>query len=480
VSGDLLLVIEDEELLREELARHFRRDGWDVLVAASVAGAVEVLESAGPAPLVVISDLALPDGNGLDLLEERRARGDVAEWVLLTGYGTVPDSVRALRLGAHDFLQKPVSLERLELVVNGAARGARAQRTLRERSDSGQRRYPPEAFLGQSVLAAETRDLLARLSRLRITTLLIEGETGTGKGLAARILHHSGLRAEGPLVEVNCAALPGELLESELFGHETGAFTGANARHRGLFEQAAGGTLFLDEIGETAPATQAKLLKAVEDRRIRRVGGEKEIEVDVQILAASNRDLRVRVDEGTFREDLYHRLSVLTVELPPLRARMEDLNELVWAAVAEFNAATPTKVKVIPDGVWRKLRAYAWPGNVRELRNVIERSVLLATGPVLSDRWLSLPSESEPLRREAARDPTAMVISLDGRTTLDGIEASILSEALERMDGNVSAAARLLGITRQTLRYRIEKHGLAERGRDEEAGADLDDDSGPA
>jgi two-component system response regulator AtoC len=388
----------------------------------------------------------------------------------LTGYGTVPDSVRALRLGAHDFLQKPVSLERLELVVNGAARGARAQRILRERSDTGQRRYPPEAFLGQSAEAAETRALLARLSQLRITALLIEGETGTGKGLAARILHHSGARAEGPLVEVNCAAIPTELLESELFGHETGAFTGAKARHRGLFEQAGGGTLFLDEIGETAPPTQAKLLKAVEDRRIRRVGGEREIEVDVQILAASNRDLRSRVEEGTFREDLYHRLAVLRVELPPLRQRMEDLSELVWAAVAEFNAAAPTKVKVIPDVVWQRLRAYDWPGNVRELRNVIERSVLLATGPVLSDRWLNLPSGSEVPRRDGARDRHAIVIPLDGRTTLDQIEAQILSVALERTDGNVSAAARLLGISRQTLRYRIEKHGLAAEG-----GADADE-----
>jgi len=464
VTGDLLLVIEDEELLREELARHFRRDGWDVVIAGDLAQARDILRSRGADPLVVISDLALPDGNGLDLLEETRGQGDVAEWVFLTGYGTVPDSVRALRLGAHDFLQKPVSLERLELVVNGAARGARAQRILRERSDSGQRQYPPEAFLGQSAAAAETRALLARLCELRITALLMEGETGTGKGLAARILHHSGLRADGPLVEVNCAAIPTELLESELFGHETGAFTGAKGRHRGLFEQATGGTLFLDEIGETAPPTQAKLLKAVEDRRIRRVGGEKEIEVDVQILAASNRDLRARVEEGGFREDLYHRLTVLRVELPPLRERMEDLSELVWAAVAEFNVVTPTKVKVIPDDVWQRLRAYDWPGNVRELRNVIERSVLLATGPVLSDRWLNLPSAPDGTRRDVPEDRAAVVISLDGRTTLDEMEARILSVALERTAGNVSAAARLLGISRQTLRYRVEKHGLAAAG----------------
>jgi transcriptional regulator with PAS, ATPase and Fis domain len=305
--------------------------------------------------------------------------------------------------------------------------------------------------------------LLERLAAVHINTLLIEGETGTGKGLAARILHHSGLRAEGPLVEVNCAALPAELLESELFGHEPGAFTGAKGRHRGFFEQASGGTLFLDEIGETTLQLQAKLLKAVEDGRIRRVGGERETEVDVQIFAASNRDLRGRVANGEFREDLYHRLTVLRLELHPLRARMEDLTELVWAAVAEFNAATPTPVKVIPDRVWERLRAYRWPGNVREVRNVMERSVLLSTSSVLSDQWLNLPSGSQAPRPD---DPTAVVLPLDGTMTLDQMEVRILSRALEQADGNVSAASRLLGISRQTLRYRIEKHGLTASGDD--------------
>lgn len=305
--------------------------------------------------------------------------------------------------------------------------------------------------------------MLRRLAQLRITSLLLEGETGTGKGLAARILHHGGQRAEGPLVEVNCAALPPELLESELFGHETGSFTGAKGRHRGLFEQASGGTLFLDEIGETTPQLQAKLLKAVEDRRIRRVGGEREIDVDVQVLAASNRDLRAMADEGGFRQDLYHRLAVLRLELPPLRSRMEDLSDLVWDAVAEFNAASPNKVNVIPDRVWERLRAYPWPGNVRELRNVMERSVLLSTTPVLTDQWLNLPKASSVPTPD---DPSALVLSLDGTTSLDDMESHILSTALERTDGNVSAAARLLGISRQTLRYRIEKHGLTQ-GQDE-------------
>jgi DNA-binding NtrC family response regulator len=315
-----------------------------------------------------------------------------------------------------------------------------------------------DAFLGRSQAAEETRTLLRRLSRVPIGTLLVEGETGTGKGLVARILHYSGLRSTGPLVEVNCAALPADLLESELFGHEAGAFTGARGRHRGFFEQADGGTLFLDEIGEMPLGLQAKLLKAVEDRRIRRVGGERETDVDVQLLTASNRDLDQMVRDGAFREDLYHRLTVLRVELPPLRARAEDIPELVWAMIAEFNAIGGAEVKVVSDSTWERLKTYGWPGNVRELRNVIERSVLLSTGQVLSERWLDLPSGSEPRRID---DPNALILPLDGSVGLDDMEKRIISTALERCDGNVSAAARLLGVSRQTLRYRVEKHGLA-------------------
>lgn len=475
MSADAILIIEDETLLREEMARHFRRTGYEVILATGIAEARRLLEGGDVDPLVVLSDLSLPDGSGLDLLEERRGLDDRSEWVFLTGYGTVPDSVRALRLGAYDFLQKPLTLERLDLVVTGAARGARAQRTLREQHTRSQGRYAPDAFLGRSRAATETRALLQRLSEIPLSTLLIEGETGTGKGLAARILHHSGPRGNAPLVEVNCAALPSELLESELFGHEAGAFTGARSRHRGLFEQANGGTLFLDEVGETTPAVQAKLLKAVEDRRIRRLGGEREIEVDVQLVAASNRDLRALVREGGFREDLYHRLSVLRLALPSLRERPEDIPDLVWAAIAEFNSRNARQVKVVPDGVWERLRRYPWPGNVRELRNVVERSVLLSTTSVLSEQWLNLPEvdEQTPVGRDT------VVLPLDGRMSLDRMESRILSAALEASGGNVSAAARLLGTSRQTLRYRIEKHGLAqEEGEGDEGGGEREGDRG--
>lgn len=462
MSAEVLMVVEDERLFREELARHFRQEGWQVVVAEDLAEARRQLDVESVEPLVVLSDLSLPDGSGLDLLEERRSAGDSAEWLFLTGYGTVPDSVRAMTLGAFDFLEKPVPLERLELVVQGAARASRAHRMLREQQSRAYQKYSLDAFVGSSKSAREAVQLIRKLSGIPFNTLLLEGETGTGKGLVARILHHTGLRAAGPLVEVNCAALPSELLESELFGHEPGSFTGARGRHRGFFEQANSGTLFLDEIGEMPLGLQAKLLKAVEDRRIRRLGGEREIEVDIQLVTASNRDLEQLAREGSFREDLYHRLSVLRMELAPLRERTEDIPDLVWAAIAEFNARGATDVKVVPEQVWDRLLEYRWPGNVRELRNVIERSVLLSVGTTLSERWLHLPSSVGEV--PGADDPTALVISLDGKMTLDEIEARIISTALERTGRNVSAAARLLGISRQTLRYRIEKHGLSGEG----------------
>jgi transcriptional regulator with PAS, ATPase and Fis domain len=275
------------------------------------------------------------------------------------------------------------------------------------------------------------------------------------------------------LVDINCAALPRDLLESELFGHEAGAFTGARGRHRGLFEQAQGGTLFLDEVSEMDQGLQAKLLKAVEDKQIRRLGGEKEMAVDVQVFAASNRDLAGLVREGGFRQDLFHRLSVFSIDLPPLRSRMKDLEELVPAFVAESNALSGKQVTRIPDEVWDRLNAYSWPGNVRELRNVIERSVLLADSDTFPLRWLQLPGEGDGTARPPSPNAGAgfvgkgdgveggaVSIPLDGSVSLDDMEARVIQEALKKNGYNVTRTARELGTTRQTLRYRIEKHGI--------------------
>jgi two-component system, NtrC family, response regulator AtoC len=464
--ADTLLIIEDEDLLGNELLRHYQREGWEVTRASDLAQASHALLDDGLDPLVVLSDMSLPDGNALDLLETLRGQSTGGEWILLTGYGTVPDSVRALRCGAYDFLEKPCPTARLDLVIAGAARSARAQRRLREQTAVQNRRYTPEAMVGSSRATQAVRDMLRKLSRVPFTALVIGGETGTGKGLAVRILHYCGSRSLGPLVELNCAALPPELLESEIFGHEPGAFTGARGRHRGLFEQANGGTLFLDEIGELTPALQAKLLKVVEDRRVRRLAGEREIEVDVQVVAASNRDLARQVAGGVFREDLYHRLNVFHLDVPPLREREADIEDLVMLFVAELNAVAGKRVRIVPEAVWSKLRAHSWPGNVRELRNVIERCVLFSEGEELPAQWLQLPEDvaPPPAGPLADTESPSLRIPLDGSMSLDDMDKYIIEQALDRSAHNVTAAARALGTTRQTLRYRIQKYGLKSSG----------------
>jgi transcriptional regulator with PAS, ATPase and Fis domain len=315
---------------------------------------------------------------------------------------------------------------------------------------------------------------LAKLTQVPFSALIIGGESGTGKGLTARILHYGGPRAQQPMIEVNCAALPRELLESELFGHEPGAFTGASGRHRGLLEQADGGTLFMDEIGEMPLDLQAKLLKAIEDHKVRRLGGEKEISVDVQIVAASNRNLEQMAQTGSFRIDLYHRLSVFRVILPPLREAVEDLDELVPLFVAEYNAKAGRQVKDIPDDVWNKLKAHYWPGNVRELRNVIERCVLFSDSTTFPGQWLQLPgqpSQAGSMDRDqkmagidtpsqAKASDQGIYLPLDGSMALDDMDRFIIKTALERADNNLTAAARALGATRETLRYRVRKYNL--------------------
>lgn len=453
---ETLLIIEDEKLLGSELSRHYRQSGWEVVLATNLKEARELLQNKKIEPLLILSDMNLPDGNALDFMDKIKKEIGHAEWLFLTGYGNVPDSVRALRLGAYDFLEKPCDLDRLDLIVASAARSASIQRRVIDQANR-YRRYSPEAYVGHSRQAQGVRQLLAKLTQVPFSALIIGGESGTGKGLAARILHYGGTRAQQPMIEVNCAALPRELLESELFGHEPGAFTGAAGRHRGLLEQADGGTLFMDEIGEMPLDLQAKLLKVIEDHKVRRLGAEKEIQVDVQIVAASNRDLEKMAQDGSFRADLYHRLSVFKLILPPLREAVEDLDELVPLFVAEYNAKAGRHVKDIPDAVWDKLKAHYWPGNVRELRNVIERCVLFSDGPAFPGQWLQLPGQPSS---DAVQTEQGIWLPLDGSMALDDMDCFIIKTALERADNNLTAAARALGATRETLRYRVRKYNL--------------------
>lgn len=458
-----MIIIEDEKLLGSELQRRFEREGWQVSLSPNIADARHLLLELGFAPSLVLSDMNLPDGNGLDFLAEARKAGARSEWIFLSGYGTRRDISRAADLGALDFLPKPIDYHKLDLTIAAASRGARARQRIDDSVQAEARKYAHDRFIGVSPAAQRIRTMLQQLSGIPVSSVLISGETGTGKGLAAKILHYSGVRRDGPFVDVNCAAFPKDLLESELFGHEPGSFTGAKGRHRGLLEQADGGTLFLDEIGEMDIGLSAKLLKALEEKRFRRVGGEQEISVDVQLIAASNRDLRHRAETGEFRSDLYHRISVFEVQLPSLRERIQDIRPLTMAMIAEFNQHAGKSVSEVPESVWKTLESWNWPGNVRELRNVIERSVLLSGGRVLSGDWLGFASGERVPGKESDLGADWIRLPLDGSMALDEMDRFIIATALEQNNHNVMATARALGTTRETLRYRIQKYGLESR-----------------
>ncbi len=462
---DCLLLIEDEQLLGSELKRFFNKQGWDVEWVTTLESARQCLLKQNVDPLIVLSDMNLPDGNALDFMEEMRSQSiEQMEWLFLTGYGTITDSVRALRLGAFDFIEKPCDLSRLHLLIEGAVRSIRAQRRLLQDVHNSHKRFAVNTILGQSLATCQLRHMLSKIIQVPFSSVILYGETGTGKGLLARILHYNGKRANEPLVEINCAALPHDLLEAELFGYEAGAFTGARTRHRGLFEQAHHGTLFLDEIGEMPLILQSKLLKAIEDLKIRRLGSESEIDVDVQIIAATHRDLAGLVNAGKFREDLYHRLSVIDLTLAPLRERLDDLDDLIPAFISEFNARSGKKVDLeLDQDVKAMFKRYHWPGNTRELRNVIERCVLLAENRHFPIHWLQLPSSynCSSIDQKKNDHSEQLIIPLDGSLSLQDMEKFILQNILERTGNNVTAAARMLGTTRETLRYRVQKHHLS-------------------
>lgn len=335
-------------------------------------------------------------------------------------------------------------------------------------------RYDIESFFGKSIQAEKVRDTLRMLVAVPFRSLIIHGETGTGKSHVARILHRNGSRAASPMIEINCAAIPKEMMEAQLFGHEDGAFPGAKGRHMGFLEQANGGILFMDEVTELDLGLQAKLLKALEEQRFNRIGDDEEVGIDVQVVVASNKDLEQAVKEGSFLSDLYRHLNNFNVYLPTLRSRMEDMIEMVFNFVAEFNQKTGRKVEIVPGDAWKMLFSHRWPGNVRELRNVIERCVLFSESHVFPSKWLMLNDDkkSESSTENSSSTATGMekkmntfseneiVMNLDGSMSLDEMDKKIIAAALEKHRYNVTAAARLLRTTRETLRYRIRKYGL--------------------
>jgi two-component system, NtrC family, response regulator AtoC len=438
-----ILVIEDEEKLRRVIGLNLSSAGFDVKAAGS---AEEGFKLAGDADLI-LTDLKLPGMDGLALLEKLNGQNSHAPVIVMSAFGTVENAVEAMKKGAVDFLPKPFSLDHLGVVVNKALEVRKLRDENRELREALGQKYQFENIIGHS---QAMQDIFATIMRVAGTraTVLLAGESGVGKDMIARAIHHHSPRRDRPFVKINCTALPENLMESELFGYEKGAFTGANISKAGKFEAADTGTVFLDEIGDVPPAIQVKLLRVLQDREFERLGSNKVMHSDVRVVAATNVDLRAALENGTFREDLYYRLNVVPLDIPPLRERKEDIPYLVQHFAKKFNGE-------ISDGALERLMSYHWPGNVRELENVIERSVLLAQGPRVEAEDIRIDTTG---RSRPATTTTDQF--LPEGMTLDAYEQSIIREALKRADGNKSQAARLLGLTRNALRYRLAQMGI--------------------
>jgi two-component system response regulator AtoC len=439
-----ILVVDDDRDMREMVEEDLARRGHGVLTAADGAGALDLVRREEFD--TVLTDLNMPGTGGIELCRTLQAERPDLPVVILTAFGSFDTAISALRAGAYDFVTKPVDLDLLALTLERAVRHRQLEQTLRRLQDEVRRSRRSGALLGESRAMREVQELIARIADLD-SSVLITGESGTGKELVARALHDQSSRREGPFIAVNCAALPENLLESELFGHERGAFTDARSARRGLFLEASGGTLLLDEVGELPLPLQPKLLRVLEERRVRPVGGNRELPCDVRLIAATHRDLEEAIDRGTFREDLFYRLNVLTLELPPLRARGNDILILAQALVDEFAERFKKGVKSIAEPAAGRLLAYPWPGNVRELRNVIERAVALA-------RHDRLTAEDLPDRLRqpgAARSLPAGWVEGDALLPLAEMEQLYLRHVLDSVGGNRSLAAKVLGIDRKTL-----------------------------
>ena len=444
-----LLIVDDEELVRWSLRERFGRDGYTVVEAGTCAAALDQLAS-GSVDLVLL-DYRLPDGDGLTLLRRIKESNPDTPVILMTAFSTVENAVEAMKHGAYHYLNKPFNLDEVSVTVEKALETSRLRKEVRFLRGTQGREFSFDAIIGDSPSMVRAKALLQRIAASPATTVLLTGQTGTGKDLAAKAIHFNSDRAAKPFVNITCTALPEQLLESELFGHERGAFTDARQQKRGLLETADGGTVFLDEIGEMAPGLQAKLLRFLEDRTFKRVGGLADIRVDVRVVAATNRDLEEAVKAGTFREDLFYRLQVMPVVLPALRERVGDIRLLTEYYIDRYNREFRKHVKGLTPDAITLLEQYRWPGNVRELRNAIERAMLL-----VERTWLA-PEDFATLTRHA----TSAIFRLPPEgVVLEDVERQLLMQALERTGGNQTMAGHLLGINRDQVRYRIEKFGL--------------------
>jgi DNA-binding NtrC family response regulator len=446
-----ILIVEDEAKMRRLLELNLDEAGFSTVTAADAETGCRLLQNG--AVDLVITDLKLPGMNGLEFLQAVKRANAATPVVVMTAFGTVETAVEAMKLGASDYLLKPFSLDEMRLVVQKELDLRRLREENRSLREALQQRYEHPNIVARS---AKMQEVLAAIERVAATnsTVLLGGESGVGKDLLARAIHEKSRRASGPFVKINSTAIPENLLESELFGYEKGAFTGAASSKPGKFELADKGTLFLDEIGDVPPATQVKLLRVLQEREFERLGGTRTLKVDVRLVAATNRDLRAALEQGTFREDLYYRLNVVPLDIPPLREHKEDIPELVRLFLSRLSAELGREISGLTPEALSLLMGHHWPGNVRELQNIIERAAALARGPELTASDIHFDADRKPAPANAGFIPEGM--------TLEQWEDEMIREALRRAHGNKSQAARLLGLSRNAFRYRLAKLGIAD------------------
>jgi two-component system, NtrC family, response regulator AtoC len=473
---DRVLVIDDEPMIRYALTEALRSWGYGVNEAGTVATGLAAFDAEQPD--IVLLDINLPDGSGIDALREIKQRDSDAVVIMITADIIIENTIAALRGGAYDFIGKPVSLDELEVTIRNGIEAQVLRKEVRSYRRERAHQFSFEQIIGESPSLLDMIDLARKVADSEVSSVLLQGESGTGKDLVAKAIHYGSRRDTSPFVAINCAAIPANLIESELFGYEKGAFTDAKARKEGLFEQAEGGTLFLDEIGELELNLQAKLLRVLEEGSFRRVGGLKDIALDVRVVVASNRDLKAESATGRFRLDLYYRLSVIQIDIPPLRQRGNDVILLAEHYIRYFNERLRKRIRGLTPEVADIFRRYQWPGNVRELRNVIERVMILEDGEMITPRYLP-----RGLAHEEAEKPVAVAVAAppghgpvhiftlppDG-LVLDDLEMSLVQQALERSHGNQTRAAELLSISRDQLRYRLKK--LESAGQEETPAAE--------
>ena len=450
MTNATILIVDDEELIRWSLRERLQAEGYEIVEAGT---GQEALEQFKRGVDLVLLDYRLPDIDGLTVLREMKGLDPDVLVLLLTSFVSVETAVEAMKAGAFHFANKPFNVDEVAAIVARALETTRLRREVKQLRANEARPYSLRAIVGASDAMESLRQMVAKVAASPASTVLLTGESGTGKDLVAKTIHYNSSRAARPFMNITCSALPEQLLESELFGHERGAFTDARAQKRGLLDSADGGTVFLDEIGEMVPALQAKLLRFLEEKSFKRVGGAGDIRVDVRVVAATNRNLEDHVSKGNFRSDLYYRLNVLPLRLPPLRDHAADIPALVDFFIDSFNTEFKKRIMGASPGASTLLTGYGWPGNVRELRNVVERAMLLAEGDTLEAR--DFPALKA---MAAAADPFELPAK---GVDLEELERSLVMQALRRAGGNQTKAAAMLGLNRDQIRYRIEKFGLS-------------------